>query len=85
MSDQGHLVVLERCPVCGQGRVLIAVTPPPKNMFVICEDCESEWDSPEAACAALHPVRDQYPFIRFAALDDVEMHSWRVCVLRTYP
>lgn len=81
MSDKNYLVVRERCPVCAQGRLLIALASHPHDLFVVCEDCESEWDDPESACAALHPTRDEYRFVRYAMLEDVEAHPWLIHVL----
>lgn len=66
----------DRCPVCGQGRLLIALSTTPGDMFIICDDCESEWSNPESALKAEHPTRDKYKFSRFAGLDDLDGHSW---------
>ena len=36
--------------MCGQGRLLLAITNSrPNNFFILCEDCESEWNSAEDA------------------------------------
>ena len=50
-------------------------------MFVMCEDCESEWDCPEQALAGAPPTRDEHPFSRFADADDLEGHQWLVFVV----
>ena len=42
----------EGCPVCGQGRLLITVSTKFDELFVMCEDCESEWVDPDSAIAS---------------------------------
>ena len=76
MNNDDPFVIRESCPVCGQGRVFIALGRQAKDMFVMCEDCESEWDSPEQALAGARPTRGEHPFTRFAGADDLEGHPW---------
>ena len=35
------------CPVCRQGWIKIAKEKDSKKLFIYCEECEIEWDSPE--------------------------------------
>ena len=37
------------CSLCGQGRVLVLREDSTGAIYVGCEECGSEWDSPEAA------------------------------------
>ena len=46
MTYVHYAVVNESCPVCGQGRVLVAAEKDGHSLFVVCEDCESEWNGP---------------------------------------
>ena len=36
------------CPICGQGRQLVFRELASENYYIACEDCESEWRSPDA-------------------------------------
>ena len=66
----------EECPVCGQGRLLVAVSTILGELFVMCEDCESEWESPVTAKASKPPTRDKFGFLKFADIDDLTEHPW---------
>lgn len=66
----------EGCPVCGQGRLLITVSMNVGELFVMCEDCESEWVDPESAVVLKEPTRGKFVFLRFASLDDLNKHPW---------
>jgi len=47
MSYMHYAVVSEVCSICGQGRILVATDPRRESLFVVCEDCESEWSEPQ--------------------------------------
>lgn len=81
MTQKSHLVIRECCPVCQQGRVFVVLGPTHKENFVMCEDCESEWDGPEMALAAMPPTRGTHSFIRYANMDDIEGDPWVEFVL----
>ena len=66
----------EGCPACGQGRLLIALSTNLDELFVMCEDCESEWVDPESAVASKEPTRGKFGFLRFANVDDLNGHPW---------
>ena len=66
----------EGCPVCGQGRLLITVSTNWDELFVMCEDCESEWEDPASAIAAKQPTRNKFGFLKFASIDDLVGHPW---------
>lgn len=48
-----------------------------KDLFVLCEDCESEWDSPKDTWDIDQATRDTHKFSRYATLEDVAGHPWR--------
>jgi hypothetical protein len=66
----------EGCPVCGQGRLLITVSTKFDELFVMCEDCESEWVDPDSAIASKEPTRGTFGFLKFASLENLNGHSW---------
>ncbi|MDO4539746.1 MAG: hypothetical protein Q4B48_01405 [Syntrophomonadaceae bacterium] len=46
MRDGKHVVAW--CPICSQGWVYIVKDKATHELFLCCEECESEWESPEA-------------------------------------
>lgn len=72
-----HISIGNGCPMCHQGRLLIAISIIDDEMFVFCEDCESEWLNPEFAIMNKEPTRNEYKFLRFAGIDDLENHPWK--------
>lgn len=81
MTYVNHAVVNETCPVCGQGRVLVAVGQKNKALFLMCEDCESEWNEPSVSRDAVLATRDKHPFLRYLEPDDLINHPWYASVL----
>lgn len=72
MTNENYAVIREKCPVCGQGRLLLALTNSrPNNLFILCEDCESEWNSAEDTAYMEMATRDKHRFLRFATLEDI--------------
>lgn len=69
-------VVKESCQVCGQGRVLAAVEKDGHSLFVVCEDCESEWSTPIESFDASLATRDQHTFLRYLEPADLIDHQW---------
>lgn len=58
--------------MCGQGRLLLAITNSrPNNFFILCEDCESEWNSVEDTAYIEMATREKHRFLRFATLEDI--------------
>ena len=71
-----YAVVNETCPVCGQGRILIASDKNGHSLFVLCEDCESEWDKPSESHNASVANRDRHTFSRYLQPDELTDHPW---------
>jgi len=38
---------LSVCPVCEQGRLFVTIIRDTKELFLLCEECESAWKTPE--------------------------------------
>ncbi|GAB1827522.1 hypothetical protein MyNCGM70_03870 [Achromobacter xylosoxidans] len=74
-------VVNEACSVCGQGRVLVALEEDQHSLFVICEDCESEWNEPRESHDASKAGRDQHSFLRYLEFNEMKGHSWYVMLV----
>jgi transposase-like protein len=81
MTYVHHAVVNETCPVCGQGRVLVASEADGHSLFAICEDCESEWNEPSESHDASVASRDRHTFLRYLEPDELIDHPWYSLVL----
>jgi len=69
------------CPVCGQGRQFITKDDKTGQLFVSCEDCESEWDSPMAAKRSSEATRDQHVAASFVSIDELKGHEWEAEII----
>lgn len=76
MIYMNHAVVNETCPVCGQGRVLVASQRCGDVLFVTCEDCESEWREPNESHDAALSTRNTYTFLRYLDPEELTGHQW---------
>ncbi|MBL0319002.1 MAG: hypothetical protein IPP74_06910 [Alphaproteobacteria bacterium] len=82
MMNNDCAKIREVRPVCRQGRLLIAIeNTSPVHFFVLCEDCESEWESPEDISDLDLATRNQHQFLRYAVKRDLLEHPWRKFVL----
>lgn len=81
MTYLHYAVVNDTCPVCGQGRVLVASKKGDGTLFVICEDCESEWREPNESHDAALATRDRYTFSRYLEPDELADHQWYPVIL----
>jgi hypothetical protein len=64
------------CPVCGQGRQMIARESHSGRLYVHCEDCESEWQSPQEARALNRASRDTFGPSTDLTRDELAEHPW---------
>lgn len=76
-----YAIVNDTCPVCGQGRIFVAEEQRIGTLFLICENCESEWNGPSASKDAALATRDQHPFLRYLMPGDLSTHPWHSSVL----
>jgi hypothetical protein len=81
MTYVHYAVVNETCPVCGQGRVLVASEKGDHALFVLCEDCESEWDEPNESRDPAWATRDRHTFSRYLKPDELMNHKWYPLIL----
>lgn len=64
------------CVICGQGRLIIAKERSSGGLFVVCEECESEWASPEASESIDAASRDTHGSYTLLEREEVENHPW---------
>ncbi|MDR9838480.1 hypothetical protein [Herbaspirillum huttiense] len=63
------------CPICDQGRLFITLNDDAGELFLLCEECESAWRTPEEI-----DVRSHHGFegakIRRANSAEIESFGW---------
>jgi formate dehydrogenase maturation protein FdhE len=76
-TNDTEFALVGYCPICGQGRQFIARERETGSYYVMCEDCESEWDSP-VGCDDIDTARQEShgrsDFVSLAFFAD---HHWR--------
>ncbi len=65
------------CPICGQGRLLIAREKRTGVCYILCEDCESEWKEPNASNHVISATRDEFGESEFLSREEAAEHSWK--------
>ncbi len=65
------------CPVCSQGRRIIARETSSERLYVMCEECESEWPSPDVSGSLDAATRDVYGASTLLEREDLALHPWR--------
>ncbi len=70
------IAVVGFCPICGQGRQFIARELSSGELFVMCEDCESEWDDPQRADDLSAALSSDHGRSDFVTVKEMQEHSW---------
>jgi hypothetical protein len=65
------------CPVCSQGRRIIARDDASGDLYVICEECESEWAGPEQSRRVESATRDVHGPSTLLEREELEGHPWQ--------
>jgi uncharacterized protein (DUF983 family) len=65
------------CPVCNQGRLLIARDKQTGKDYVACEDCEAEWETPSASKDITNVTRNHFGKSVFLSLEEASTHPWK--------
>jgi hypothetical protein len=76
MTHDWEIAVVGTCPVCGQGRQWIVSDTATNRLYVSCEECEAQWDSP-------HNLKDTdairgegYGRHVKVRVEDIRKHPW---------
>lgn len=64
------------CPICRQGQLFVTREIQTGRLYVSCEDCESEWDTPEASSSPNAATRDHYGRSEYVSIDELSEHPW---------
>jgi hydrogenase maturation factor HypF (carbamoyltransferase family) len=65
------------CPLCGQGRQVIARENTSGKLYVLCEDCEAEWQNPTDAREIDRASRDTFGISTLLTSADLSDHPWK--------
>lgn len=72
-----NVAMIGVCPVCNQGRLLIARDKRTGADYVACEDCEAEWEDPTASQNVNQATRGRFGESVFLSIEEVSCHPWK--------
>jgi hypothetical protein len=72
------------CYFCGQGNVYIRKAEDNGTWFVQCEECDTEWQDPEAFVNHQKPSMNKLGRSIAVQSDEVVSHAWRPFILNTF-
>lgn len=64
------------CPICRQGRLLAVRGAAHDRLLVMCDDCESQWESPQEAKFFDHALTVEIKGVIDATAEQVETAGW---------
>ncbi len=65
-----------QCSICRQGMLEIVKEKASGTIFVVCDECEAEWDNPDDALNKKRGTRGKYGSVTGATLDEVLNLHW---------
>lgn len=70
------------CPICSQGWVQIVRDVETKELFVMCDECESEWNHPEDVkeLEARSEINDNR--VTTPTVEEIRMASWEKYIIK---
>jgi hypothetical protein len=77
MNDYASIGV---CPLCSQGRLIIARDNASGALYVLCEECESEWTSPEESNDIHAASRNKFGESTLLERNDLANHPWNTFI-----
>ena len=64
------------CPICGQGQLIAVKNPVTLHLFVMCDDCESQWRSPDEAQSFENALLDEVRGVEIATFEEIVAIGW---------
>jgi len=64
------------CPVCHHGRQFVRKVRETSEFFLRCEECESEWQTPDTASDPSKTMFRKFSNDTLATREDMEDHPW---------
>jgi len=75
-NDHENYAWIDICPICRQGRQLIAREARTRILYILCEECESEWRSPSDARDIDSALRDTFGESTPLTREELAEHPW---------
>ena len=64
------------CMICHQGMLEIVKEKSSGKLFVVCDECEVEWENPDNALKKLNGTRDRFDTAVKVSLSDIQRLHW---------
>lgn len=65
-----------KCGACGQGELFAMRSPGSSPLLLMCDDCQSQWHSPEDSKSHQKALSTEIEGLDFATPEDVEEAGW---------
>ncbi|MFT4193184.1 hypothetical protein [Ottowia sp.] len=66
------------CPLCRQGQLVAVKNMVDSKILLMCDDCESQWASPEAAKFGENALKEEVFDVINASAEDVIEANWNI-------
>jgi len=77
MTIREPYAVVGNCRLCGQGRLIVAKETTTSDLYILCEECESEWESPDATVDSAKATLMKHGQSTLLTREDLATHAWR--------
>lgn len=64
------------CPICRQGQLLAVTCAADAQILVMCDDCESQWQTPQDAKSFENALTVEVHEVKEATAEEVEAAGW---------
>ncbi len=64
------------CPICRQGKLLAVKRVSTGQLFIMCDDCESQWQSPDDARSFENAFSEEVRDIQKTSFDEIKAAGW---------
>jgi hypothetical protein len=64
------------CQICGQGQLIAVKNPVTQILLVMCDDCESQWRSPDEAQSFENALSDEASGVEMATFEEIKAVGW---------
>ena len=70
------------CPICRQGLLEIVKEKTTDKLFIYCDECEAEWETPANAVNNVNGSRNKYGEIVEATETEIATKKWQDYVIK---
>ena len=64
------------CPICGQGQLLAMKSTTTGQLLIMCDDCESQWQSPDDTHSFENALSNEIREMQRASLEEIKAVGW---------